>query len=902
MAVQSPGRSALIAAMVALPIFGVAAIATIGTSSMASPAERVSYELGGMQAIVTMVSPPDPTNFQDPAHPEYFEFDYNEMGGAPYHHVEGAPILKIQDVLPAGTRALPIIPTQLTVRTQAGLGSVGGVVGQPWDPAFAGRYDLLDGKRPTSPSEIVATPSAMKRLGAQLGDTVEVTAPKAGTYTVVGTMRDSMAPASTQELFGQIALPRALTEQSPFPGSYYLPDLKLDWPAVQALNKQGAAVLSRDVLENPVDARFYYADGFTSFGNLMAGVAIFAAFAIFEVGLLAGAAFMVGARQQQRALAILASVGGDRRTLFRVVSFGGLVLGAVGGLAGIILGVVGSWIFIRLTDDGSSIQYPGFHPQLFILLGVFVFAVAAGWLSALLPARAASRTDVVGALRGATRPATPTRRKPVIGFIVLALGTALAFAGGILAIAIARTVGPQNEVLWNTSLVLIAAGPILMQVGVLFLTPVVLRLAARGLSVLGSGARLGSRDAARNSSRTVPAVAAIMSTVFLASALMAVVGAYQVEQNQSYQYVTGMNSARAILYGHNDNGQATSSDEVGVDPAAVADALDDSFGVSTARVLSSSPEFAGALGKKQTEFVVPRPKTPDDYTNPYLSSSGTSVGDKIWVGSDADLEAILGEPLTAESRATLAAGGAVSLYPSLVKDGKVNLDWFTDETRWPDDGVPKPLQTQVLAATVQQPPKPIEFAVFMSPAAADSINLPYGPSTVLVPLKGTPSTAQTDRANAAMENITGNPSVGIVTVETGPPPFAQLVSWAILGVSGLIVLGAASVALGLARADGRRDDAVLGAVGAPPGLRRSIGFWQAIVIAGIGTIVGVVFGLVPPLVLAIPPATGGEGLLPFDPPWVQLAIAAVGVPLVIAVGSWLTASGSKLLKVNRSAW
>ena len=55
--------------------------------------------------------------------------------------------------------------------------------------------------------------------------------------------------------------------------------------------------------------------------------------------MLAGAAFAVSTRRQQRALAIAASVGADARDLRRTVRLQGTVLGAVGGVAGLALGV-----------------------------------------------------------------------------------------------------------------------------------------------------------------------------------------------------------------------------------------------------------------------------------------------------------------------------------------------------------------------------------------------------------------------------------------------------------------------------------------------------------------------------------------------------------------------------------
>ncbi|WP_213814600.1 FtsX-like permease family protein [Glaciihabitans sp. dw_435] len=894
MAIQAPGRSALIALLVAIPIIGISAVATVGTSSQATRSEIAQTQLGQMQAVITVNNPPDPTAVQDPDQPDNMSYAMDESG-MPLRHSFSDPLLPIDQILQSGTPYLPIEHTSVTVRTAAGLGSMTAVLGEPWNPSFAGRYDVIDGTRPNSPSEVMVTPTALKRLGISIGGTMSVVTPAQASYTVVGTLRDSVKPSATQEVFGAVA---------PMSGdslttNYYLPHTELDWPAVQKLNTKGAGVLSSYVLEHPRPAAPGPANPLADAVAVGAAIALFGAFALFEVGLLAGAAFMVGARQQQRALAILSSVGGDRRMLFRVVSFGGLVLGAVGGAAGVVVGIIGAWVFTLVTADGSSIQYPGFHVNAPLLVGVALFAVVVGWLSAIIPARAASRVDVVASLRGSSRPPVPTARKPIVGIILVAIGFVSALAGGIVTLTQIRQ-SYHGTSYWGVGIALIALGPILMQVGVMFLSPFVLRVAARLLSPLGAGARLGARDAARNPGRSVPALAAIMSTVFVASALMTTIGAYQTESASDYQYTTANNTARVNLYRYDFGGQNH------VDPAGsqIAAALNASFHVTSARVLSSAPTTAGTVDKDQLTYTAPRlTQLPDaSSTNFYLSSTGLDQLDKIWVGSPADLAAILGEPVSATSRTSLESGGVVSLYPDYISSGKVTIDWFTDSADPVANGTATPVRSVALPATLQEPVKPISFGMFMTPATARSIKLDYVPTLVLAPLASAPSFAETDAARAQIDDIAGVTELEVFQVETGPPPVAELAAWGILILTALIVLGASSVALSLARADGRRDDAVLGALGSPPNLRRSIGFWQAIVIAGVGTVIGVAFGLVPPLALSLPPADGTLPLLPFSPPWLQLILAATAVPLVIAVGSWLTARGSRLRVVTRSTW
>src|SRR6266704_4822745 len=82
-----------------------------------------------------------------------------------------------------------------------------------------------------------------------------------------------------------------------------------------------------------------------------------------------------------------------------------------------------------------------------------------------------------------------------------------------------------------------------------------------------------------------------------------------------------------------------------------------------------------------------------------------------------------------------------------------------------------------------------------------------------------------------------------VYVERGPgsqPATSALLVLAI--VAGLITLGAAAIATGLAAADGRADLGTLATVGASPRVRRGLSLSQSGVIAGLGSLLGTAGG------------------------------------------------------------
>jgi putative ABC transport system permease protein len=896
-AVQARGRSILIVALIAIPIVGLSGLATVVTSMLPTTQETIATQLGHTQAMLTVVIPADSTLTQSPNQPSYYEFAANSKGAT--HHKESDPLVAPSQYL-AGTRILSIRNTSVTVRTAHGTGSLNAIEGEPWDRSFSGRYDRISGATPHGASEIMASPAALVRLGAHTGDTVSVVLPKAGTFTIVGMLRDRSQPANAQMLFAAPAAFDGVTPESDLAGSqFYLPSTVVDWAMVRKINASGAVVLSRDVLLNPPPPgtiKIPAQDVYIPWSQLTLAFPL-AGFALFEVALLAGAAFMVGARRQQHALATLASIGADRRLLFRVITLGGVVLGIIGGILGTALGVAGAWGYIAITADGSATQYPGFHLNALVLAGIVLFAALAGLLSASIPARVASKVDVVTALRGALRPIAVRRRRPVAGVVLACIGVGIALLGGAVAL-IPQKQGEINLAPILIGMGLVVLGPIVVQIGAILIAPLILNWVARLFARISPGARLGSRDASRNSSRSVPALAAIMTTVFVGAFVMTFVSSSQAQETATWDYWTTPNVAQADLSGWRPNGAAPTMAEA----QKAADAIRSTFTVTDVHILRSSLSVDADLPSEQDTLFAsptlwpskacPRGMNATPASTPACIQAPYDFGQRIWIGTTSDLALALGRPVSRAARAALAAGGVVSLYPQFVDNESVTIGWRTGKQTLRDGAGQKtsaPVRSVTLPATLQIPVHDYHFTMFMSAATARSIGLVAAPTLVLAPVSGPATDAQYDTLNAAATSITGgdpNNSPLFFRVEPGPPNTASVFSWVLLAVCAIIVLGAASVAIGLARADGRRDDYVLHATGAPPALRRSFGFWQAICLAGTGTIIGVVLGTLPVLAISRP-ASANLPTIVFAPPWLQLVLTAVAVPLLIASGSWL---------------
>ena len=256
------------------------------------------------------------------------------------------------------------------------------------------------------------------------------------------------------------------------------------------------------------------------------------------------------------------------------------------------------------------------------------------------------------------------------------------------------------------------------------------------------------------------------------------------------------------------------------------------------------------------------------------------------VGDAFDLALVLDREPSAAAKSALANGGAVSLYPHYVDDGIFTIEWWPAweaTSDWERKG--SPIRSEALDAVVELPKHPIHFGVFISKETADSLGLEYRDSMLLGSTVKQFDTAQRD---ALTEVTSGLPDGIYVDAEMGSPQYADVLSWALLGLSALIAIASAAVAIGLARFDGRQDDATLAALGAGHVVRRSFAFWQALIIAGVGTLLGAGMGLVPAFAL------DGNSNMPFSPPWLQIGLIVVALPLLIACGSWLFAGRSKV--------
>jgi MFS family permease len=891
--------SLLILALIALPITGLAAASVFVDSMMGTPAEKADVELGRTAAWVRPGGVPGSGLWQMPSEPYWNGYAVNEDGGwtEPTGEVPADPL----SALPPGTETIAVSADRVRLDTAAGVAVVSAWAGPAWDARLSGRFDVVGGRAPQNDREVMVTPATLQRTGAVVGGTITVADSE---YTVVGTIDVASLPdAESAVVFSDAGRFGDTT--------WYLPELSFDWAGVQELNEKGMIAYSREVVLDPPS---FIPDGYDGmsdpamrdFYSRLALVATLAAGAVaagYMVVMLAGAAFAVSARRQQRALAIAASVGADARDLRRVVRLQGTVLGVLGGVVGVAAGVGVAAVVQAVVDNGSATMFWGFHVPWPILAGILVFAVIVGTVSALMPARGVARTDAISALRGARRPQKVTAARPVWGSLMLIAGVAITIVSGLAAAAVAVSTDiPYDSPLRWLPVVGIIGGPILAQLGIILSGRWLLWLCSLALSKLGIAARMASRDAVANGARTVPAFAAIGATVFVGVFALAMGTMSTGQTARSWSYSAPVGTAIGTVYA---GGPELLTAEAAQAAVAATEEVYTTVGAATTAVVSRQQplwvESESDIPEDLARAVVVTPERslldPESSQGYSWRSELADPSNNLSVIALDDLATVTGVELTEAQRAAYREGAVLVTDGSLVTDRTVEIASWTERQwqfgdapsniwqPWPDQDLAEPQWSRTLdAIVVRAPLQGVQAAI--SPETAAELGVSTVPLAVFGAFAEPPTTEQRDRLQSLGEGLSADAYGVSVWIETGPPSADAWLVPLLAGVA-VLVLGASSVALGLARFERRPDDATLAAVGGTNALRRRIGFWQGLVIAGFGTFAGAAAGILPPIGFMLQSQTGGQVLQLADVPWGLLVALAVGLPLVIAVVNWI---------------
>ncbi|MFJ9606951.1 FtsX-like permease family protein [Kitasatospora sp. NPDC101176] len=885
-AVRAKGRSALIAAMIALPVLGVTGADVVHRSGQLSPAERVERVVGGADALVTAHSP-GRTVEQAPIAEDGSLAVGPREGAAPTAEQQRAattgPLALATALLPPGSTLTPARSGPETGATSPeGLVRTLLAEADLSDPLWHGRLDLTGGRAPSAPGEVAATRAFLDRAGLATGATTTLQGLPGTTLTITGVV-EHPGDLGRVEL---VALPGGLIDQlaaaappaqptgtaagapggdrrDAGPGAWLvrLPaGARLDWAKVQEFNAHGLTLTARSVALDPPPrgAVPYYRDAYRT-ADAAAGnttkvvVATVTGMGLLEVALLAGPAFAVGARRARRQLALLGAAGGRRSHVGAVVLGGGLVLGLVGAAVGVAAGI-GLVAALRpwIERIGGS-RFGHFAAPPLDLLAIAGIGLATALLAAALPALQASRRSITAGLadRDTVRP--PNRRVTVLGLLMLAAGAALALYG---AASVPRGLPVVST--YDTRTLTVLAGSVTAELGLLACTPVLVALVGRAARRMPLTARLALRDSARHRSRTAPAIAAVMAAVAGSVAIGVYTTSTDAENRRDYR--------PQAPYG-------------AVQLSSVAD------GDQLARLRSETERELTGLGARADLADAIYRFCPNCSSLVQLKDTGqqrTPTGPPRLAAGDATvLRARFGVHDPAAERA-LAAGRVLVFAPELLAgDGKAVLELRGGGGAPLKPGeIPKPdLQEVTVDATLVDAPDAARYGqALVLPSALPALGLDARPTGSLWLPATPPDRKAQQRAEAAAIRLD---RAAQLDVERGYQPKGDAQTLALGGFAALVVLGAAGIATGLAAADSRQDQATLAAVGAPPGIRRTLAGLQCALIALLGALLGAVNGFVPAVGLLKSRASGfGAKPALITAPWGQLLLITLVLPVL----------------------
>lgn len=406
--------------------------------------------------------------------------------------------LIVEDATDSGDVAAVIGWTPQQVRVDGRLfdprTGIGGITGDPglrWQ-------ELVDGRFPEQPGEVVADHNAVKGKDVHVGDAVEVGSVEGTLVGLVDTPSAS-AGADFYLLWDDL---RAVD------ADLWVDSVTYAGPGSSALDlPRGATVQPRDEFVEERQAEL------TNEVNVLAILLlVFAAIALFVSALVIANTFSILFAQRARDFALLRCVGATRRQVLRSVRIEALVLGAAASLLGLVAGTALGYLLVALATSAlpsGSMGVP--TPSLLWYGGAFVTGLVVTVVAAWLPTRRVVRVSPLAALR----PDDSTSVHTGAGRLRVVLGVVGVLAGaGVLALCI-RASSPGLMVLGGATAFtgVLLLGPVLV--------PALIRVAGRLTGrVTGAPARLAAENAVRNPRRTAATTASLLVGVTLTTAVL----------------------------------------------------------------------------------------------------------------------------------------------------------------------------------------------------------------------------------------------------------------------------------------------------------------------------------------------------------------------------------------------
>jgi putative ABC transport system ATP-binding protein len=164
---RARGRSLLVLAMVALPVFGLAGFLVLLRTQQLDTDERLARRLGRADAALQATYRPNPI-VQEPESLHGFSTSDREV-----EHAGG----DVRPLLPEGSRVLSDTQASVRVETDGGRTRIDFREVAYADPLLAGLVRPQEGRAPRTAGEVAVTPALLAAVGARIGDRLTVVDP-----------------------------------------------------------------------------------------------------------------------------------------------------------------------------------------------------------------------------------------------------------------------------------------------------------------------------------------------------------------------------------------------------------------------------------------------------------------------------------------------------------------------------------------------------------------------------------------------------------------------------------------------------------------------------------------------------------------------------------------------------
>ncbi|CAN5521705.1 ABC transporter permease [soil metagenome] len=559
------------------------------------------------------------------------------------------------------------------------------------------------------------------------------------------------------------------------------------------------------------------------------------------VALLVGAfiiynTFSIIVAQRSRDLALLRALGASRRQVMASVLGEALVVGLLASGLGLLAGIgVASGLKSLLSGFGIDLPATG----LVVAPATVVISILVGVIvsigSAVFPARRASRISPMAAMRDvAVDTSGRSGRRVVIGLVITALGSASIAAGLI-----------------GGDPIPVGLGAVLVFVGVAVLGPVIAVPVTRVLGaplprLRGVACTLARENALRNPNRTSATAAALMIGV----GLIGFITVFASSTKTSVESLIGENFIGDLVV---DSGSSFGG---GGFVPAVADRL------------AELPEVAAAGGIRFLPAVVNGEEGTAEAVDPAIAEIFEL---DVVAGSFADLG-----PTGIALLDSVAADEGLGLGDTVpVSFPRTGEQAFTVGAIYANDDFAGDYALSTEAAALADPAA-LDFQVYVS--LADGVSL--------------------DEARPAVEAVTADYAnaevldrAGFVASQTEEVDQVLNLVYVLLMLAVIIALLGIANTLALSIFERTRELGLLRAVGMTRSQLRSAVRWESVIIALLGTLLGLAVGL--GFSRALVAALGDEGITIYDVPVTQL--------LVIAVIGALAGVAAAILPARRAA-